>query len=735
MEDIRANVFFLCPVTQLTFANIYPASSSRTLGHKPNLHHHSIMNKSLLAFAFMLLPLLLLAQPKIQLTNFATGFDLPVDIAHCGDSRIFVVERDGVIWVLDSLGARLDTFLNIDPRVNSNQNEQGLLGLAFHPNYAENGWFFVNYTKNNGGDTRIARFSVKPDNPNEADPNSELTILEQDQPYWNHNGGCMKFGPDGQLYISLGDGGSGGDPQNYGQNKKTFLGKILRINVDNSTVDEPYAIPEDNPFVGNADYFPEIWSLGWRNPWRFSFDRLTGDMWIADVGQNEWEEVNFEAAGAGGLNYGWRCYEGTHPYNTNQCQPANAYVMPFFEYPHSGGNGCSVTGGFIYRGTQFPDLYGCYLFADYCSGRWWYTRRNNDGTFTTNVLSTLSGYEYSSFGEDKNGELYVTLLSSGRVQRVRELCSPFQINLTQTIDSSCFDGLGGALFLASTGGAGNVTYTWSNGETGSSIIYLNPGIYTVEAKDGNNCIRRDTFEIFNATPPAPVTGMPDTAVCAGLNIQLPAIAPPADYTLQWYQNGQPVSPAPDGTVQITETSAFEARWIGACSSAFSTPINVLALDLPNVTLQANGNAISASVTPPDAQLQWYLNGVLIPGANGATYTAEETGNYTLIADNGGCQTVATIFVEISSVKMPDNIRRFNLSPNPTANTVLLEMDLKEAATCDIRLLDSSQRQVFNTTVTSAKVNMPIDMKKLPAGTYFLQIQTAQGSFVRQVIKK
>ncbi|MDX1913773.1 MAG: PQQ-dependent sugar dehydrogenase, partial [Saprospiraceae bacterium] len=159
------------------------------------------MYKILTSLILLFLPLLLAAQPKIQLSNFATGFDLPVDIAHCGDSRLFVVERDGVIWVLDSLGNRLDTFLNIDPRVNSNQSEQGLLGLAFHPNYAENGWFFVNYTKNNGGDTRIARFSVKPGNPNEADPNSELTILEQDQPYWNHNGGCIKFGPDGQLYI------------------------------------------------------------------------------------------------------------------------------------------------------------------------------------------------------------------------------------------------------------------------------------------------------------------------------------------------------------------------------------------------------------------------------------------------------------------------------------------------------------------------------------------------------
>ncbi|MDX1911594.1 MAG: PQQ-dependent sugar dehydrogenase, partial [Saprospiraceae bacterium] len=533
----------------------------------------------------------------------------------------------------------------------------------------------------------------------------------------------------------LGDGGSGGDPQNYGQNKKTFLGKILRINVDSSSVDEPYKVPEDNPFVGNADYYPEIWSLGWRNPWRFSFDRLTGDLWIADVGQNEWEEVNFEPAGTGGLNYGWRCYEGTHPYNTNQCQPASAYVMPFFEYPHSGGNGCSVTGGFIYRGSQFPDLYGCYLFADYCSGRWWYTRRNADGSFSTNVLATLSGYEYSSFGEDKNGELYVTLLSSGRVQRVRELCSPFQVEIAQMIDSSCMDGQFGAVFLESVGGAGNVTYAWSNGQTGSSIIYLNPGIYTVEVKDGNNCIRRDTFEIFNATPPAPETGLQDTSVCDGFSILLPTPTPPEGYVLQWFQNSQPATVNPDGTIQISQNSVLEARWVGTCISSFSPPVAVLSISAPQVTLEATGNFVSATVEPPNAALQWYLNDVLIPGATGATLTAEETGNYTLTADNNGCVSSASVFVEISSVKMPDHVRRFQISPNPAGNQVLLEMELSRPERCIITLSDAAARQVFSTTTENTRIHLPIDLKKLPAGTYFVQVQTQNGSFVRQLVKK
>ncbi|MBK6994431.1 MAG: PQQ-dependent sugar dehydrogenase [Lewinellaceae bacterium] len=479
----------------------------------------------------LLSPLYLIAQPKIQLTNFATGFDLPVDIAHCDDSRLFVVERDGVIWVLDSLGNRLDTFLNIDPRVNSGQNEQGLLGLAFHPNYAENGYFFVNYTKNNGGDTRVARFSVKSNNPNEADPNSELTILEQDQPNWNHNGGCVKFGPDGYLYIGLGDGGGANDPQNYSQNKKNFLGKILRIDVNNSNASQPYVVPSDNPFVGNADYFPEIWSLGWRNPWRFSFDRLTGDMWIGDVGQNLWEEVDFEPANTPGLNYGWRCYEGTHNFNTTGCQPYNSYAAPFFDYSHSGGNGCSVTGGFIYRGSKFPDLYGCYLFSDYCSGRWWYTRRNNDGTFSTAILANLTGYEYSSYGENKDGELFVALLSSGRVQRVGELCSPFQVS-GMASPGVCANAMAGEITLAATGATGTVTYSWSNGATSQNLIGLDPGIFSVEVKDGNNCIRRDTFEILE---------LPSPVIDLTINIDtLTASFNPPNATLQWYFEGNPI---------------------------------------------------------------------------------------------------------------------------------------------------------------------------------------------------
>ncbi len=687
----------------------------------------------------LLSPLFTFAQPKIQLVNFASGFDLPVDITHCGDSRLFVVEREGVIWVLDSLGNRLDTFLNIDPRVNSGQNEQGLLGLVFDPNYAENGYFYVDYTKNGTGDTRVARFSVKPNNTNEADPNSELTIIEQAQPYWNHNGGCLQFGLDGFLYISLGDGGSGGDPQNYGQSKKTFLSKILRIDVQNSNASQPYTVPSDNPFVGNADYFPEIWSTGWRNPWRFSFDRLTGDMWIADVGQNLWEEVDFEPANTPGLNYGWRCYEGTHNYTLAGCQPASAYVSPFFEYSHSGANGCSVTGGFIYRGAKYPDLYGCYLFADYCSGRWWYTRRNANGTFTTNILANLGGYEFSTFGEDRDGEIYVALLSSGKVQKVKELCSAFQISLAAFEGTTCQDAFSGLIGLESTGATGAVTYTWSNGQTDALVPYLNPGFYTVEAKDGNNCIRRDTFEIVKIGPDKPILTASDSIICPNGSVTLQATNLPVSSTLVFYNEATVIATIntinPTFLFTVTQPGNYTVVVSDSICPASSAIVNIELVPVLTPELSTSGDTIFSSL--PCGLCQWYFNGQPITGATDNFYVATASGEYSItVTTPEGC-TVSSgnIALIVSDTKLPSSVRRFSLSPNPTKNSVLLELELEKPNRIGISMTDSSQREVFAKTLQGQKLSLPLDLSNLPVGTYFLKVQTENGSFVRKVVKQ
>ena len=375
------------------------------------------------SFALLVLSLGLICQPAsaqvLSLETFASGFNDPVDITNAGDGRLFIVEQDGVIRIVDEDGSVLPTpFLNIDPRVRSTGNEQGLLGLAFHPDYQNNGYFYVNYSINPSGDSRISRFKVTAD-PNIADPNSELIIYEFTQDFSNHNGGDLNFGPtDGYLYIGTGDGGSAGDPFNRAQNGLSPLGKMLRIDVDNPSNGNNYGIPASNPFVGNPAVLDEIWALGLRNPWRFSFDRQTHDMWIGDVGQNAWEEIDFQpASSAGGENYGWRCYEGNNSFNTGGCGPIGNYVFPVIAVNHSGN--CSITGGYVYRGQKYPNLIGKYLYTDYCSGRFWTLEPDGQGGWTNALLADLA-FGFTTFGEDQNGELYVANIGNGLVYRVTD---------------------------------------------------------------------------------------------------------------------------------------------------------------------------------------------------------------------------------------------------------------------------------------------------------------------------
>ncbi len=298
-------------------------------------------------------------------------------------------------------------FLDISDRVGSSGSEQGLLSVAFHPNYKENGRLFVDYTDTDGN-TVVSRFQAQ---GNSADASSETILLHIDQPYANHNGGLVKFGPDGNLYIGMGDGGSGGDPHGNGQNTNVLLGKLLRINVDQG---EPYGIPADNPFANGQGGRPEVWDYGLRNPWRYSFDRTTGDLYIADVGQNMYEEVDMQPANSGGgKDFGWNVAEGMHCYNANNCD-TSGLVMPINDYSHD--LGCSITGGYVYRGAAFPQLVGSYVFGDYCSGRVWTLHQVNGEWQRTEVLDT--NLQISSFGEDEAGELYLTSLNDGGLYHV-----------------------------------------------------------------------------------------------------------------------------------------------------------------------------------------------------------------------------------------------------------------------------------------------------------------------------
>ena len=354
------------------------------------------------------------AIPELELV--VDGLAEPVFVTNAGDDRLFVVERQGVIRIVTD-GNVLDTpFLDITGRVGSDSSEQGLLGLAFPSNHAETGLFYVDYTDLNG-DTVVSRFQVSVDS-DRADPTTEEVVLTQDQPAWNHNGGMIAFGPDGYLYIGLGDGGGQGDPDGNGQRADTWLGKILRINVyPDSSGNQTYSVPDDNPYVGDEDALPEIWASGLRNPWRFSFDRETGDLWIADVGQNEFEEVNVIGPNDGGANFGWNLVEGPSCFADSDCNPAS-FVEPVFTYTHSSGDGCSATGGYVSHGQDFADLNGVYLFADYCTGKLW--RLFPDGAGGYDVSDPIeTGLNVSSFGEGADGRLYVVDLSGGVYELVQ----------------------------------------------------------------------------------------------------------------------------------------------------------------------------------------------------------------------------------------------------------------------------------------------------------------------------
>ncbi|MAP81019.1 MAG: cadherin [Aequorivita sp.] len=339
----------------------------------------------------------------ISLELFSENLSQPLSLKHANDDRLFVVEKGGKIKIIQANGTVNATpFLDISSLISTN-GERGLLGLAFHPDYENTGYFYVNYT-NTAGDTQISRFSVS-SNTDVADPSSELPLLSFSQPASNHNGGDLAFGPDNYLYIASGDGGGSGDPNNRAQDLNYFLGKILRIDVDNTTGGNNYGIPADNPFVGNPNALDEIWAYGLRNPWRFSFDFTDNTIWIADVGQTSIEEINRANATDAGLNYGWRCYEGTQPYNTQNCPPQGDLTFPFAEYSHSNGN-CSITGGYVYRGSVYTDISGLYFFADFCSGL--IGSVNNAGNITN--YGSFSG-SWVSFGEDVNKELYIVDLN------------------------------------------------------------------------------------------------------------------------------------------------------------------------------------------------------------------------------------------------------------------------------------------------------------------------------------
>ncbi len=438
--------------------------------------------KSISTFFLLLLCIPFTQAQQFNLVQFSSGFSNMIGLENSGDDRLFVIEQEGKIFIVDSTGAKTATpFLDITDRVHF-KGEQGLLGLAFDPSYSTNGYFFVNYI-NKAGNTQISRFRVS-NNPNVANKNSEKFIINITQTYNDHKAGCTRFGPDGYLYIAMGDGDREGDPDSYSQNPMLLLGKMLRIDVHSGSAS--YKIPPDNPFVDSANYKPEIWDLGLRNPWRWSFDALTGQMFIGDVGQDSLEEVDVEAKDAGGNNYGWRCYEGTIPFDTAGCKPKKNYVLPKYEYSHvdTSGGDCCIIGGFVYRGTKYPSLYGKYIFTDYCSGlfRLLYKQGGNSRVQTVYDGSNSS---YTCFGESANNELYVCNEINGTIYHITYGTVQSNIATGEKVGLNNFT-------FAPNPAKNNITITYNSNKTEQVAIkvsgILGQQVYTVSktANKGSN---------------------------------------------------------------------------------------------------------------------------------------------------------------------------------------------------------------------------------------------------------
>ena len=665
----------------------------------------------------------------LQLVPFADGFERPVDIAHCGDDRLFIVEQyTGRIWIVNREGVRLpEPFLDLPPL--STQNEQGLLGLAFHPEYQNNGYFFVNYTRTNG-DTRVSRFQVSASNPNQADPNSEVVLFEVDQPYANHNGGCLKFGPDNYLYIGLGDGGSGGDPQGNGQNTGTMLGKMLRIEVNAAN---PYAVPADNPFVNQPGFLPEIWALGLRNPWRFSFDRKTGDLWMGDVGQNNWEEIDFQpAASTGGENYGWRCYEGNHTFNTAGCGAMTNYVFPVDEYANAGAD-CSVTGGFVYRGLNYPNLYGHYLYTDYCSGKMWSLTPDGSGGWNKQLLKDLNNFQFVSFGENKNAELFLAALGSGIIYRLTD--TQLQWDYTRNVLApSCPGAADGVLSVEFNAVAPPMQFLWSTGDTLATITSLAGGVYTVTITAPNGATATETFDLpasglqlSGVVSPVNCPGDSNGAIDLTLtgNVE-PATATWSDGSSEFDRNG-----LSEGTYSVTVTTdegctltqTFE---VGAAYEA--PPVPVIQVQMDTVL----------SVPDDYASYQWFFNGTEIPGANLPIYLATVSGLYTVVVGNAdGCTSAAEpVAVMLTSTEeLPEGLTKAIVQPNPFSDELNLELHSQRLMHLEVILLDVTGRVLHKKALrVNGQVKLNLHVAHLPEGAYVLQLRSETQQWATAVVK-
>jgi glucose/arabinose dehydrogenase len=688
------------------------------------------MQKNYILLYILLSSIGVFAQPKIKLDTLS-----PIDIANDGLSRkLYIVQQNGIIWTLDSAGNKLDTFIDLRTKVQLS-SEQGLLGMAFHPDYVHNAYVYVYYTKKNSNDNNVVRYRVG-DNPNRADIDSERVVITLPHPtFTNHNGGCVKFGNDGFLYIAVGDGGSGGDPNGNAQNKNTFLGKLLRIDVNNFA--GTYSVPASNPFVGQSNVKQEIWAYGLRNPWRFSFDRLTHDMWMGDVGQSAKEEINFQAStSTGGENYGWRCYEGNNTFNTAGCTGASNYKFPVYDYDRSASGGFAVTGGFVYRGSKYPDFYGYYICADYGTGNFWLIKKNNATFQTTAIGKPLTGVNISAFGEDIDGELYASNVSNGVIYKIRELCSPFRIGADRKLNPSCYNTTDGLIELSSVNGNGTVNYVWSNGSIGNQISNLDEGTYYITATNGIGCVRKDSFDLRRPdTLKNNVVRLVNPScpnVTNGL-IELHATGGFSPYIYNWN----------NGNTTDLNTNLAPGKYVVTLKDSNNcvvkdsfTLVNADTLDKPIITV----NSGQYLQTQTGFTYKWYQNGILLAGSTEDTIhpNLALTAFYQVeITDVNGCKALSDTFqhIVLGTKNNNSNIDKFSLFPNPANDLLNINIDFKAKQVATLKIINTVGQILFSEKIETNKISKAISLQTLPKGMYQLAIFMEDGKVVSRTFVK
>ena len=666
---------------------------------------------------------------QMSVVSFVPSVSRVTDIQNCGDDRLFIVEQVGRIKISNLQGVlNTNTFLNIQSKVGSTGNEQGLLGLAFSPNYATDRRFYVNYT-NLQGTSVIARYTTSATNPDSCSATSEEILFTVSQPYSNHNGGSMQFGPDGYLYIGFGDGGSAGDPGNRSQNLQNPLGKILRIDVNTPT---SYATPQSNPYFGVPNTDQRVWASGVRNPWRTSFDKITGDFWIADVGQNLWEEIDFQPAGdPGGNNYGWRCYEGNVAYNTTGCQPASSYDAPVHVLSHTGGP-CSITGGYVYRGAQYANWFGKYFFTDYCTGTIQSLESNGTGGFTVNTYGTFSTFAYTTFGLDRYGEMYIGRNSTGVYKIVDASCLPVAfISLDDTI-SAC----GNSYDLKALEGVGFQYQWYSNGTAiaGANAAVYNAttsGYYYVTVVNSQFC-SATSDSVYLELIPAPTvnfTIFPST-VCEGFpTLGLTAVPLGGTFSGPGIA-GSTFSSQLAGLGTHSVTYTYTEPSTGCSTSAVST---ISVTPLPTVAL--TGLPAQVCVYNPPFTLNGnpaggIYNGV---GVNGNTFdpNAAGLGTFTisyLYGDSLGCVDSALVTVLVDAcVTVPeiDGGNGFTIIPNPANANETLLLQINQQGTATVEVFDAVGKKIHQSLHTAnGSIELPLSISQ--AGIYLVKVTDVDG---------